>query len=524
MIQPLYNAGFIREAMFHIKGATNEASLWPDDQRALVLWLQQITLLPLIFGSEDDIYIARSLFEENFRQLLSFATSGSFHLAPSSLPAATLQLCYHGKNDLGLIQLVSGTFRRLSPALGDDEVGIMPLRRQLSSKLPNKSHMESIGDNEDSSEIYRIKVTIVSAHFRWHSVCRALCPTFEKLAQLEDIDIIVAFAPTSHMDGVSQRVLSAASGVIYLSSDLAKSRMQLYETASTILLYTDVGMNSWTTSLAHARLAPVQLAMWGHHGSSGLPSIDYYVIADAFEPFQSNSKHSEQLVRMETGLGVYLRRTDFTRRGNRKKGDPISRFDLGIRDNAKLYICAQSLPKFHPSFDYSLRRILEFDSEAVIIVPVDRRGQNGWLSLLKDRLLNSLGIEKRCRIVFCDLLSEESMFELLSIADVSLDTYPVGGGITSLESLGNSVPTVTCAACQSVIRTTSAALTTMGISNLTAGDPDDFARLAVRTANDGDFNSAMRDLLRKRSTLLFERDEVVEEWKGFINQLQKLFI
>ena len=75
-----------------------------------------------------------------------------------------------------------------------------------------------------------------------------------------------------------------------------------------------------------------------------------------------------------------------------------------------------------------------------------------------------------------------------------------------------------------MIRTTSAALTTMGISNLTAGDPDDFARLAVRTANDGDFNSAMRDLLRKRSTLLFERDEVVEEWKGFINQLQKLFI
>ena len=67
MIQPLYNAGFVREAMLHIKGATNEASLWPEDQRALVLWLQQITLLPLIFGSEDDITIARSLFEHNFR-------------------------------------------------------------------------------------------------------------------------------------------------------------------------------------------------------------------------------------------------------------------------------------------------------------------------------------------------------------------------------------------------------------------------------------------------------------------------
>ena len=39
-----------------------------------------------------------------------------------------------------------------------------------------------------------------------------------------------------------------------------------------------------TGKLASSRLAPVQVASWGHPETSGLPTIDYYLSAAAFEP------------------------------------------------------------------------------------------------------------------------------------------------------------------------------------------------------------------------------------------------
>ena len=481
-----------------------------DDDRNAVVWLQRTTLLPLVFDSEDSITDARSAFERAIRQIRSIALVQNPNLAASSLPAATLPLCYHGENDLALIRLVSLAFVALSPILdgSSDSNLVLPERSPTILERP-------VAEVEDAPVV---RFTVVSAHIRWHSVCRALCPTIEELARLDGVHVVVAFAPASRLDEVSQRVASSASDVVHLSSDLSEARAQLRATAPCVLLYTDVGMNSWTTSLAHARLAPVQLALWGHHGSSGLPSIDFYMIADAFEPPESHEKHSEQLLRLQDGMGVFLRKEDFMRRENEERQGAISRFDLGVRDDARLYLCAQSLPKFHPRFDYAMKRILDTDPSAIIIIPVDRAGQSGWLSSLKGRLLRTLGVENRCRVVFCDLLSREGMFDLLQMADVSIDTFPVGGGITSLESLGNGIPTVTCGACQSVIRTTSTALESMGISNLTAADPDEFVALAVKAANDAQFHSEMRDLLLKRSPLLFERRDALREWKDLLGR------
>src|SRR6202012_800714 len=44
------------------------------------------------------------------------------------------------------------------------------------------------------------------------------------------------------------------------------------------------------------RLAPVQISSWGHAETSGLPTIDYYLSADCFEPAGAQEFYSEQLV------------------------------------------------------------------------------------------------------------------------------------------------------------------------------------------------------------------------------------
>jgi tetratricopeptide (TPR) repeat protein len=47
---------------------------------------------------------------------------------------------------------------------------------------------------------------------------------------------------------------------------------------------------------------PVQINTWGHPDTSGLPTLDYYVSAECFEPADAQDHYSEQLVHF-TSLG-----------------------------------------------------------------------------------------------------------------------------------------------------------------------------------------------------------------------------
>src|SRR6202044_3807847 len=63
-----------------------------------------------------------------------------------------------------------------------------------------------------------------------------------------------------------------------------------------ILLYPAVGLHPMALKLASLRLAPVQINTWGHPDTSGLPTLDYYVSTDCFEPANAQNHYSEKLV------------------------------------------------------------------------------------------------------------------------------------------------------------------------------------------------------------------------------------
>ncbi len=62
-------------------------------------------------------------------------------------------------------------------------------------------------------------------------------------------------------------------------------------------------MDQMTARLAALRLAPVQLAAWGHPITTGFPTIDGYLSAAAFEPGDAQEHYRERLVPLpEVGL------------------------------------------------------------------------------------------------------------------------------------------------------------------------------------------------------------------------------
>lgn len=64
---------------------------------------------------------------------------------------------------------------------------------------------------------------------------------------------------------------------------LQKARETVAALKLDVLVYGDVGMDALTTGLAHSRLSPVQVAFWGHPGTTGLSTMDYFITSDLFE-------------------------------------------------------------------------------------------------------------------------------------------------------------------------------------------------------------------------------------------------
>jgi len=110
-----------------------------------------------------------------------------------------------------------------------------------------------------------------------------------------------------------------------------------------VIIYPEIGMDPMTMKVASLRLAPVQMAAWGHPETTGLSTIDYYLSAEDFEPPGGEQYYREQLILLPH-LGSSYQRLGIS---------PVS-VDLnalGVDTELPLLICPGSAYKYAPSHD-----------------------------------------------------------------------------------------------------------------------------------------------------------------------------
>jgi hypothetical protein len=472
-----------------------------------------------------DIGAARSTLDTLTRELTNLIGVGRYVDSlsdPSCMPSLTLGLCYTGLRFRSVVELVNDSLRQF--VIG--AVVVAPAAERGK-------------DGAVKNGVTVTRVGVISAHIHQSSICKAMCPLVIELAS-HDIHVTVLYPSTMKVDGVSKRVFGAVNATVELPGSLREQHELIGGLGLDVIIYLEVNYSPSTMMLPLSRLAPVQMATWGHHGTSGSEAIDYYVMARGMlggdeEGFAEEYREQIMLVDVE-GLGVVLDETVFDMRleeGGEEEEEVEERVEWA--KNSTVYLVAQSLPKFHPEFDEALFGILEKDTSALVVITSDTQ-KTVHLSTLRKRWLREYGKNLSERIVFVPNLPRMEMLTLLQSGRIhaALDPFPVGGGITTVELLSCGVGVVTFSEGISVIRSSAALVAQVQEGQEEGGEMvvhsvPEYIDAAVRIAEAG------RRLRRKEGAVtgagfgrkrwrnrLFDAEvngRVVEEWRELIRRV-----
>jgi protein O-GlcNAc transferase len=412
------------------------------------------------------------------------APSGPVDAGPFDLGLWTnFFLAYHGENDRELQVKTAAVYRRICPSL--DHVASHCLR-----PTPGTG---------------RLRVGLVSQFFRNHSIGRTSRGLFAHLSR-EQFEVTAIFIPPLVDDEFSRAIRHDAEHTLVVAPDLFRARAQIAALQLDVLFYQDLGMEPFGYFLSFARLAPVQCVSFGHPDTTGVPTIDWFVSNDLYEPGDAQSGYSERLFMLHNlgSLACYTRPA--------LPAVPKTRAQFGLPPDRPLYLCPQNLFKVHPDMDDLIGAILRRDPRGIVVM-IEGRVRN-WTQLLRKRWLDSMP-DVHDRIVFLPRMPAGDYLSLIALADVMLDTVHFNGMNTSLEAFAVATPVVTLPAALQRGRHTQAMYRRMGMDDLIAGDAGAYVDTAVRLANDPVARGAASDRIRERSHVLFEDVAVVREFERF---------
>lgn len=434
------------------------------------------TVLPVIYDSAEELTAWRRRFRSQVRDL---ADGGLRVDTLSSQIPTNFLLAYQGENDRQIASDLGRIYQRyeLRPVAG-------------TAQLARRSDG-------------RLRIGFLSAYFCDHTIGRLNLGRVRQLSRAR-FHVTVLAVGQAH-DEIAQAFVRAADRFVPLPRHVETVRQMIAEQDLDVLIFTDVGMDAITSTLAYSRMAPVQCVTWGHPNTTGSPTIDYYLSSELAEVADAEAHYTERLVRLPL-LGVYYYRpTCLSPRRTRSF--------FGLDERRHIYLCPQTLYKFHPEFDAVLAGLLTADPQGDLIL-LDGRVRN-WTERLRRRFSRTITDADR-RVRFLPPQSYDEFLGLIEVADVLLDPTHFGGGNSSYEALALGTPVVTFPGQFLRGRLTQALYRKMGFTDLIADSPEAYISLAVKLANDKDFCIRIGDRIRATSHVLFEDPQEVAVLDDFL--------
>jgi protein O-GlcNAc transferase len=381
------------------------------------------------------------------------------------------------------------------------------LMARWASRLPRPP------DSAETQADSPVRVGVVTAHACEHSVFRALLKGWLEHWDRDRIRVSVFYLGRTQ-DAATQVARANAEFIDCSAHSLSESVEEVRKRHIEVLIYPEIGMDTVTLQLASLRLAPHQIVAWGHPETSGLPTIDYFVSAEAFEPADAEQFYSEKLVRLP-GIGCYYEPCEFN--------GAVNLDSLGVTGDVPLLLCAGTPYKYAAEHDDVLLeiarglgrcRLVFFEaSHETLSAKVQRR--------LQARFRDG-GLDPNEYLLMIPWLPQEAFFGLLRRADVYLDTLGFSGFNTVMQALECDLPVVAYEGRFMRGRFASGILRCLGLDELVASTSAEYVHKALALARDERLRDRVRVRLRSHRHSLYRNRAAVEALTGFIVSLPPL--
>lgn len=449
-------------------------------------WLQLkiATLLPAIPQSTEDMLHWRRRFETEVSRLLREGLVLNDDLEKLNLNK--FHLSYHGLGNREIHTQVARMYERACPAL-----------------LWTAPHCRDRRPPTD-----RIRVGFISKFMYAHSIGRTTRGIVAKLSR-DRFETYALFVPPFKDDSISQFIRANADHSLVLPDTVAGARQAIADLKLDVLFYQDIGMEPFTYYLAFARLAPVQCLSFGHPDTTGISNMDYFISSDLFELPGAAEHYSEKLFLLRNlgTLAYYYRPA--TPAVVKRRGD------FGLPDDAHIYLCPQTLFKFHPDFDAILGGVLRADPAGLLVLMEGGSQQKHyWPRLLMARFKRVFP-DVANRVVFLPNQNGDGFLNVIAISDVMLDTTHFNGMNTSLEAFAMGTPVVTLPQTFQRERHTFGMYTRMGITDCIAHNAEEYVDIAIRLGTNKVYRDEISTKILASSRVLYEDINVVREFERF---------
>lgn len=455
---------------------------------ALARWAFAMSQLPAVYGVEADQGRSRTAFSAELDKLDRWfdatRTPGGFDVVGAHQP---FSLAYQETNNRELLQRYGRLCTRLM-AEWFDRQRFPPSRKQGSAGV--------------------IRVGIVSQYFRNHSVWNAIVKGWFQQLDRARFSLHVFYLGVEE----DQETRFAKSRAAYFESGQKGLRQwvdTIMDQQPDVLIYPEIGMDPMTARLASLRLAPVQAAAWGHPETTGLPTIDYYLSAEDFEPTNAQEHYTERLIALPH-LGCFYQPSRIAMVG----ADPGS---LGIDTNSPLLICPGMPFKYAPQYDSVITQIARRLGRCRFIFFRSRLNST-W-----DKLRRRLEAEfARSRLDFDEFVTfmpwqdRRGFYGVLKRSQVFLDTVGFSGFNTAVQAVECGLPIVTREGRFMRGRLASGILRRMGLSELIARSEEDYVALAVRLAQDNEYREHVRGRIEASRHALFADVAPIRAMEDFL--------
>jgi protein O-GlcNAc transferase len=355
--------------------------------------------------------------------------------------------------------------------------------------LPTPAHRLAAIDDRPPRD--RIRVGVVSGQVRRHPVWDVILRNLIANIDRRRFEVIV-FHTGALVDEETVWARAQVDGFVQGPRSMKGWLEEIALVRPDVLFYPEVGMDPASGALAALRLAPLQIAGWGHPVTTGLPSMDIFLSGELLEGEGAERHYRERLVRLP-GTGVCMESTS-------TQSQPWEGPERD-KDVVRFALCQQPT-KFDPADDALIARIAKAagPSEFWLVSPHKMQ----WAtSRLRERLASAFraqGLDPDAHLRVTTWMSRERFAGFLDDMDILLDCAAFSGYTTAWAALHRGLPIVTLEGEFLRQRLAAGLLRQIGFTEGIAASRDHYAEIAGRWAKNARQDeewAAQREAIRR---------------------------